>query len=615
MDRSTAGSHWRWIAIVWIGASTLLAGLGSSRLLDRDEPRNARCTIEMLEANDWVVPRFNNQLRTHKPILLYWAQMASYRLAGMNSWGARLPSAIAALVTVLLLGLWTRAIAGSSIGFWSAAVLATSLLFVMAGRAATPDALLILFATVGLLCMAMAMMHQREGSNRSVWFWLAYASWGMAMLAKGPVGLILPLAVALTWDWIERIRHNLPIDRFGVSGSHHASALQWARLAWDDGWSTLRKARLPSGLLIALAVAAPWYLWVGYRTEGRWLSGFFLEHNLGRAVTAMEGHRGGLWFYPATLLAGIFPWSLFLLPIGWSVVWGWKDRSRTGSMVRLGTVWLLLYGAAFSMAATKLPSYLTPAYPGVACIVGVAMARWSRGEWQAPRWLDPVAVAMLSLAGIAISAAAAYALVMQGWRDLAPYAAWGLVFPAAGLAGWAMTRNRSGRSPLASASLIPASTLVAASIWMAAIPMLLLPQLDRRRSHLDRFLVASGHSDAVGGTQFPRSDRPETSSRWMAVGTIEPSWVLYSGHWIREVVSDEPGLAEVVRFLQQTDRRLVVPLNQWSGLKRHLEESGIAMQAEATLEGFLRPDSSLIAAPALDDSMRIGAQSSLPRGR
>jgi 4-amino-4-deoxy-L-arabinose transferase-like glycosyltransferase len=613
MERSEAGNHWRWFAIFWIGASTLLAGLGSSRLLDRDEPRNARCTIEMLEANDWVVPRFNNQLRTHKPILLYWAQMVSYRLAGTNSWGARLPSAIAALATVMLLGLWTRLLAGPSIGFWSAAVLATSLLFVIAGRAATPDALLILFATAGLLCMAMAMMHQREGTNRPAWFWLAYASWGVAMLAKGPVGLILPLAVALAWDWIERIRLSLAIDRLSTTGSLHASALQLARLAWGNGWSTLQMARLPSGLLIALAVATPWYLWVGYRTEGRWLSGFFLEHNLGRAVAAMEGHQGGLWFYPATLLAGIFPWSLFLLPIGWSVVWGWKDRSRTGSMVRLGTVWLLLYGAAFSLAATKLPSYLTPAYPGVACIVGVAMARWTRGEWNVPRWLDPVAIALLSLAGIAISAAAAYALVMQGWRDLAPYAAWGLVFPAAGLVAWAMTRHRTGGSPLATASLIPASTLVAASIWMAAIPIFLLPELDRRRSHLDRFLEASGYSDAVGRAHFPRNASPEPSTRWMAVGTIEPSWVLYSGHWIREVGSDENGLAEVARFLDQPDRRLVVPSDQWSGLERHLEASGIAIHAEARLEGFLRPNSSLIAAPTPDDSTRIGAEIALPR--
>jgi 4-amino-4-deoxy-L-arabinose transferase-like glycosyltransferase len=607
MERSSAGNHWRWIALLWIGASTLLAGLGSSRLLDRDEPRNARCTIEMLEANDWIVPRFNNQLRTHKPILLYWAQMASYRLAGTNSWGARLPSAIAAMATVLLLGLWTRVVAGNSLGFWSAAVLATSLLFVMAGRAATPDALLILFATSGLLCMAMAMMHQREGAHRPQWFWLAYASWGVAMLAKGPVGLVLPLAVALTWDWIERMLLSPAIDGFRSTHSHPASALRLARIAWDNGWRVLRKARLPSGLLIALTVAAPWYLWVGYRTEGRWLSGFFLEHNLGRAVTAMEGHRGGLWFYPATLLAGIFPWSLFLLPIGWSVVWGWKDRSRTGSLIRLGTVWLFLYGAAFSLAATKLPSYLTPAYPGVAWVVGVAMARWTRGQWKIPRWLDPVAIAMLSLAGIAISLTAAYALDLQGWRDLRPYAAWGLAFPAAGLAAWTMNRSRSGRS------LVPASTLVAASVWMAAIPMLLLPQLDRRRSHLDRFLEASGNSDAIGGTYFPRNSGPQKSSRWMAVGTIEPSWVLYSGQSIHEVGSDERGMEQVTHFLDRSDRKLVVPSVQWSELEQRLKACGIPIQAEGILEGFLRPGSSLIAAPAHDDSTRIGVQRPLPR--
>ena len=65
-----------------IAAFVMLTNLGGPRLWDRDEPRNAGCAWEMLARGDWVVPVFNGELRTHKPVLLYWCIMASYLGAG-----------------------------------------------------------------------------------------------------------------------------------------------------------------------------------------------------------------------------------------------------------------------------------------------------------------------------------------------------------------------------------------------------------------------------------------------------------------------------------------------------------------------------------------------------
>ncbi len=85
-----ASTH-RWLTLIIYVAFWF--GLGATRLWDRDEPRNARCAVEMLERNDWIVPMFNGELRTHKPILLYWLQMPAIAILGPTDFAARMGSA------------------------------------------------------------------------------------------------------------------------------------------------------------------------------------------------------------------------------------------------------------------------------------------------------------------------------------------------------------------------------------------------------------------------------------------------------------------------------------------------------------------------------------------
>ena len=106
-----------------------LTHLGSARLWDRDEPRNSRASQEMLERGDWVVPTFNGELRTHKPVLLYWGQMASYLALGESEFAARLPSVLCALLTVVAIAVLASRLSGrprglSGDGLWAAAALA-----------------------------------------------------------------------------------------------------------------------------------------------------------------------------------------------------------------------------------------------------------------------------------------------------------------------------------------------------------------------------------------------------------------------------------------------------------------------------------------------------------
>jgi hypothetical protein len=126
--------------VAFFAAMVMLTNLGGPRLWDIDEPRNAGCAREMWLRGDWVVPTFNAELRTHKPVLLYWCMMAAYSLLGPTELAARLPSALAAIGTCVCTYLMGRRLFSPQAGVWAGIALATSLMFAVAGRAATPDA-------------------------------------------------------------------------------------------------------------------------------------------------------------------------------------------------------------------------------------------------------------------------------------------------------------------------------------------------------------------------------------------------------------------------------------------------------------------------------------------
>src|SRR5579871_1354946 len=116
-----------------------LVNLGAPGLWDIDEGHNAEAAREMLVTGDWLVPTFNFQLRSDKPALLYWLQLGAYRLFGVNEFAARLPSAVAGMLTILLTYELGRRLFRASTGLLAGLVLASSALFCAAAHFANPD--------------------------------------------------------------------------------------------------------------------------------------------------------------------------------------------------------------------------------------------------------------------------------------------------------------------------------------------------------------------------------------------------------------------------------------------------------------------------------------------
>ncbi len=360
------GGHYLLLTLAWAALS--LPGLGAPALWDIDEGNNATAACEMLRSGNPLVPTFNYQLRVDKPALLYWLQMTADWLGGVDEFAARLPSALAALGAVLVTYELGRRTFGAAAGLLAGLMLAGAALFVGAARFANPDALLNLFT---LLALYAFWRGYRKGGPLP--FGAAGAAAGLGMLAKGPVALVLPLAVTVLF------------------------------LAWQRELRRLVDPRVGRGVLAFLLVAAPWYTWVGVETKGEWLKGFFLTHNVGRALQPMEHHDGPFWYYAAVLLAGFAPWSVFFGPAAWSAR---SDAAggRTRAATRFLACWIAVYFVFFTFVRTKLPNYILPTYPAVALLTARYLDRWRRGAVTPPAWMTRGSLACLALTGVGTAA-------------------------------------------------------------------------------------------------------------------------------------------------------------------------------------------------------------------
>ena len=407
--------------------ASLAAGVVATPFWDEDEPRFAAIARTMVDTGDWIVPMFNVELAVDKPVLMHWAMAASYTLFGTSEIAARLPAAVATLLTALALlragTFWFT----STTGIVAALAYVGSLLVGIEAHAATPDAILTCLTTWATVLFAEPLL---DGGSAATG--LAKLSWrraaviggllGLAVVCKGPIGFVGPLAVVLPWaGWLAMQRRLEPRATTSIRSLLSVSL--------PAAWDTIRTARL--GVIIAamLAVAAPWYAAVSLRTNGEWLNGFFFIHNVGRFVAPMERHGGSVLLHPLAMLVGFFPWSCFL-PLAIVVtllrIWNRADHPTSRHALGLTLVWMAVWVGGFSASATKLPNYVLPAYPAAALLVAAAaVAAAERGRWDHPAWMA-AGTCSLALGGV-ITAAAVIVAERFGLTGASPAALVGII--------------------------------------------------------------------------------------------------------------------------------------------------------------------------------------------
>jgi 4-amino-4-deoxy-L-arabinose transferase-like glycosyltransferase len=373
------------LLLALVGALLLLR-LGAIPLLGPDEPRYARVAIEMQRAGEWVTPTLQGQPWLEKPPLYYWLAGAAYRVLGETETAARLPAVLAALLTVGTTALVGARLFGAGAGLHAGFVLGLSVLPFAYGRAASMDMLLAASVTVAQGLIALRLL----GIAGRLAVPVAGLFIGLATLAKGPLGLLLPALATGCYLLVARD---------------------------SKAWRALLS---PAAAVLGLLVALPWYL-MAWRENGHaFIEVFFLNHNLQRFTSTIHRHPGPFYYYVPLVLLGLLPW-VGLVPVALARV-----RPRASRAELLVTLWLAAPFAFFSLAGSKLPGYILPCLPPLAILAGRQADRWTReGAGAGGR-----VAALVGLACAALVAAAPLVLRAQGeplWRALIPLGGWSLL--------------------------------------------------------------------------------------------------------------------------------------------------------------------------------------------
>jgi len=436
------------LAVLLVAAMMTLWNLWATDLWSPDEPYFGEGAREMVVDGQWLVPHVGGVVTTDKPPLFFWLiALLSLPAGVVSSLTARLPSALAALVAVALtMRLARQGGSGERTSLLAGLMLATTLLFVRQARAAQIDALLTTLVLVALAAFAAWRAGRADGRRAGWLFWSAAA---LAVLAKGPVGLLLPLGIALvTW------------------------ALDRPRAAW-------RSFAPVSGPLLFLLLAAPWAVASTLGSHGEYSVLAALEkHFVERAVFGMH-HVAPPWYYLESLPLTLLPWTGVVA--GGLVLAG---RRRRDPFDRLLLVWAGFVVLVFSLSTEKRDLYVLPAFPALALagarLVG-RLAGWERAPADdvAPpsrRWVTLSLGAtgvLLALAGAALPVAAHRAEL--GVDLHAPVLAVGVALVVGGVAMLlAAARGRLAGAVAASAT--------ATAVLVLTVATFLLPALDPVKS-------------------------------------------------------------------------------------------------------------------------------------
>jgi len=495
---------WHYLAVIIVGTLLTLPHIGRTTLWDDDEALNAEAAREMYETGEWIVPTFNFRLRDAKPVLLYWCQIASYHAFGVNEFAARFPSAIA----YILAGLFTyelgRRMFSPIAGLLGAIILQSTSVIVWLGGFASHDALLLACTTLTFLVFWIGYAPvEANGPPRTAWMVPCGIVCGFGMLAKGPIGIVLPATV---------------IGAF---------------LIWQRQAKLLWSRRLILGLAAFFLVVAPWYTLVSVATRGAFARGFFVTNNIQRLHTPMEFHGGSVFYHPVAMFLGFVPWSIFLLPILCSMWSRWRSTSEavspSRSAPRLLLCWIASYLLFFTVVATKLPHYTAPLYPAMALILGRFLWTWCERRSNVPRWAFVGSFAILAVVGIAMSAGLIWLsrsanppgelheIARWCWIGVPPF-----VFSIVAMIGVAKEYRR----------VVLAGFLACHLFDLTVIGQGIMPALDRLKPASDLVLSA-------------KTRQPSADIRLATFQYTGPSLVFYSQREVRQLHS----LNEAAEFL------------------------------------------------------------------
>lgn len=523
------------LILFFVVAAFYLYGLGHLPLLGPDEPRYAQIGREMFLRGDLITPTLGGHPWFEKPALLYWMMIASYKMFGVSEWSARFPAAVAGLLTVGAVFFVGRSVDQSfrglaaprdekgtdrnvgptDLGFWSGLAAATSLGIIVFARAASFDIIVTMTIAWALAFFMVSELSEPSKARRNLLLGF-YVFVGLSLLAKGLIGIVIPLGIIGVYSLFRR---SLPDRRV-------LSSVWW-------------------GIPVSLAVASLWYAPVIWRHGWPFIDQFFIQHQFARYVSNKFHHPAPVYFYFLILVPLALPWSAFIIDeIRRSKPWRRNPlENSTTKLLNFAFAWLLFPLLFFSFSTSKLPGYILPVLPALALLGGHRLSRISFGLDEGKWAIRITAVVSLLLAG---------AVPIFAWRTGHPsLLCAGIVAACLGVAG---------TFALISTNRVTSLTVVAAAALGVVMGVLLCwaPQIVEHQTakHLLQIADQRGYSQTlIYGLQ--RDDRtPEFYAGGRVIYGPDQEPIMFE--------SQAPAIAESLR--REEPLLVFVPLSELASL-------------------------------------------------
>lgn len=494
--------------VLAVAAIAFFAGLDRAAISDADEAYYAEAAREMVEGGDYLTPHYNYENRFQKPVLFYWAVAAGYAVGGVGAATARVPSALSGIGIAVIAWYLGRRWYGERTGLIAGLIVSTSFGCVAMARQSLPDLPLAFFitASIGAGCVALF----DNGPLRLTPLLLSAAAAGLGFLTKGPVGVVLPLAVLTPIAMLER-----------------------------------RDVLRPGPILLAgvafAAIALPWYAGMTMVHGTSYLRSFFLTDNLERFATSRFNYPRPAWFYVPIVLGGLLPWTTFA-PLWFpGIVRFVREKAKPSRATLWVSVWALFPLLLFSISVGKQPRYVLPILPPVALLLAAAIdSRLASSHRQAAGKL---------LAGCGI-AAGAIVVAVGSVLATVPAEALGL--------------NRAVLQVAGTATVVAGVCAIAAATWRRAwIPGAVAIAALVQMMALQFSLFSTAGTDVVEQVAAEIRERLGRETHWTTHDIFVRNLVFYVAQ--RESGPFE-GDAELVEFLRGAPALAVMTLGEYERL-------------------------------------------------
>lgn len=369
--------------------------IGNYPLMDVDETRYVSMARDMFHCKDFLTLYLNGEFFFEKPPLYFWGECLSFAIFGkVTEFTARFPVALYGTLSTLLLYFTGKKIVSRRFGVISALILATTLEFVILAKFAILD--IVVTTCVGFSIMFGFLTQFVQDKNKKYMWWLFYIFSGLAVMAKGIPGFVVPFAVMF-----------------------------FVTIANKTFKQVFKPQYILPGFLLFFLIVLPWHLIMFKIHDPLFFHEYIIKHHIERFLNSNEINREQpFYFYILTVLWGLVPWIFSAIAVGITKLKSIKkfnvtELSNPQKYLLFNAIAFVVTMLFFSSSSTKLITYILPVYFFTACILGFVWEDYMFNK----KYEKPINITVYILGGICILAGiltcfAKFVLPAQTYSDL-----------------------------------------------------------------------------------------------------------------------------------------------------------------------------------------------------